>query len=562
MPHRLATGGGLTWICGSGLRSPRPNSRRVIRCNSLCSPTRFAVSLHESRYKLRMPVHRREPAAASSPLVRWLTVGVVAVSALVLASWLVIALAHVDDDYHVGWVTGSWMALAKYVNEGVLYPPLFNGHSFGGTRYMPLQFVTHAGLARVTDEYLVSSKLLGYASGALLYGLAFSVYRRISGSAWLAMGLVAAVLSSVTGLEAATTLRGDALPAAFQLGAVAVVARKSQSAAALAGALCALAFVSKLSAIWGAAAILIWLAIRDRPRLPIFAASLLGCGGVLLGIFEAASKGRMTANIFSLAGAGEQGNFSVLDFATKIVSASEGSGAMWILVPFAVASIGGAIAGRRLTIYHVAFLVASAVVISVMTDAGTVPNHFLDLQILAGVLIADVWRANPSTGSDVVRASVLAAILLGTLASYVTNVANDTETAARSLAGGDHAYEARPLTGVLEPDDRLLSEDPYVPVSRGEDPVVLDAFMLLRILNDHPDWEAVLVRQIKARTFTKILLVRKLDPSDPFWQSNDFGLPVISAIAQNYRLVNLPRYYQTPGHLAIYAPTPRPSASP
>jgi hypothetical protein len=113
--------------------------------------------------------------AGGAGLTRWLGAGVVGVSVLVLASWAVIAGVHVDDDYHVSWVSGSWIALARYVNEGVLYPPLHNGDSFGGTRYMPLQFVIHAGLARATGEYLVSAKVLAYASALALYVVAFLV---------------------------------------------------------------------------------------------------------------------------------------------------------------------------------------------------------------------------------------------------------------------------------------------------------------------------------------------------------------------------------------------------
>src|SRR4051812_16100421 len=55
--------------------------------------------------------------------------------------------------------------------RGSHYPPLHEGGSFGGTRYMPLQFVAHAGLARLTGEYLVSAKLFAYATAiALLLG--------------------------------------------------------------------------------------------------------------------------------------------------------------------------------------------------------------------------------------------------------------------------------------------------------------------------------------------------------------------------------------------------------
>jgi hypothetical protein len=499
--------------------------------------------------------HRRDLTARSSRLTPWLVAAVAVVSVVVLVSWLVIALAHVDDEYHVNWVTGTWLALARHVNEGVLYPPLFDGSSFGGTRYMPVQFTLEAGLARLTGDYLVSSKLFGYASGALLYCLAFFVYRRMSRSGWLAAGLVSAVVSSGPGLEAATTFRGDALPAALQLAAITVAARRSRSMAALAGVLCAFAFASKLSAIWAAVAILIWLATADRSRLRIFAGSLLASNAVMLAIFEVASKGRLTTNVFNLAAAGQGGTFSLEAFAEKLVDSGQGSGATWILVPFVVTSVAAAFGARRVTIYHVAFLVACVVVVVVMTDAGTVLNHFLDLQILAGALVAHLWRAVTPTAMDLVRISILSAILVGTLASYVSDVLNDTRIAAKSLVGrGDESQSIYPKD-LIHPDDRLLSEDPYIPVSLGQDPVVLDAFMLRRILRDHPDWEAKLVHAIDTHKFTKVVLVRQLDTSDSFWQTNDFGLPTVRAIARNYRLVDVPSYYRRSGHLWIYAPS-------
>jgi hypothetical protein len=162
-------------------------------------------------------------------LGRLLGYAVLASSGLVFGSWLLIAVAHVRDRFNVGHVTGTWFALARYTNEGTLYPPLFDGHAFGGTRYMPLQFVTHAGLARVTGDYLVSGKLLAYASAAALFALMFVVCRRVGGSSVLAAGLVAAVLSTGAGMLDSTTIRGDTLPVALQLGALYVVTRRTEA---------------------------------------------------------------------------------------------------------------------------------------------------------------------------------------------------------------------------------------------------------------------------------------------------------------------------------------------
>ena len=69
-----------------------------------------------------------------------------------LASVTLIEAVHVADTYQVTHVSGAWMALAKYVDEGRLYPPLYDGHAYGGTRYMPLQILINAAEALFVPE--------------------------------------------------------------------------------------------------------------------------------------------------------------------------------------------------------------------------------------------------------------------------------------------------------------------------------------------------------------------------------------------------------------------------
>src|SRR5919197_3555310 len=119
---------------------------------------------------------------AMTVLHRWLEWGVRLLALVAVASWALIAIAHVHDTYALDHTAGAWMALARYVNEGVLYPPLYDGTAFGGTRFMPLQFVFHAGVARLTGEYLVSGKLIAYAGATLLLSVTFHLTRRLSRS--------------------------------------------------------------------------------------------------------------------------------------------------------------------------------------------------------------------------------------------------------------------------------------------------------------------------------------------------------------------------------------------
>jgi hypothetical protein len=489
-------------------------------------------------------------------LGRLLGYAVLASSGLVFGSWLLIAVAHVRDRFNVGHVTGTWFALARYTNEGTLYPPLFDGHAFGGTRYMPLQFVTHAGLARVTGDYLVSGKLLAYASAAALFALMFVVCRTVGGSSVLAAGLVAAALSTGSGMLDSTTIRGDTLPVALQLAALHVVTRHTGAgthrSTVVAGFLCALAFFCKLTALWGPIALVAWLALRDRRRLGVFLASIALCGGALFAAFEVASEGRMTENVFGLAGAGER--LSATQTLWKFVDLGQGSAnAVWILAPFALAAIAAGLIGRRPTPYQIALVSAVAILLPVLADVGTDLNQLIDVAVLTGVVAAEAVRAAAPGATAFVRPLALAAILWGTLSSYQANVRADTVTAVRSLLGQDTGYAA-PLPSSITPRDRILSEDPYVAVSHGQDLAFLDGFMVVRLARDHPAWQAAFIRRIRRHEFTKVVLGERLAPESEWFRTFSLGIPIARAIAQSYRLVRVPDDRRPRGRYFVYEP--------
>src|SRR4051794_38258085 len=87
----------------------------------------------------------------------------VAAGVVVLGSYAVLAVAHARDRFQVNFVSSVYAGLAAELNTGRLYPDVYDGSHYTGTRYMPGHFVLHAGLARLTGEYLLSGKLLTYA---------------------------------------------------------------------------------------------------------------------------------------------------------------------------------------------------------------------------------------------------------------------------------------------------------------------------------------------------------------------------------------------------------------
>src|SRR5262245_12777108 len=88
----------------------------------------------------------------------WLSVLLPAAAVFVLASYAVVAFAHLTDTYHVNHVSGVWIGLARYLADGTLYPAVYEHGHFAGSRYMPLYFTLHTGLAQLTGEYILSGK--------------------------------------------------------------------------------------------------------------------------------------------------------------------------------------------------------------------------------------------------------------------------------------------------------------------------------------------------------------------------------------------------------------------
>jgi hypothetical protein len=308
-----------------------------------------------------------------------------------------------------------------------------------------------------------------------------------------------------------------------------------------AGVLCALAILCKSAALWAALAVALWLAARDRRRLPHFLVSFATVLVAGLALFELLSDGRLSENIlgFSAAGLGDPVSVA-LDGSNKFVSYAERyADAVWLLVPLALAGLVLAASRRQLTIYHVSFLLALPLVVVELADVGVSWNHLLDFEVLTVLLVADLVGRAGERSRPIVGTVVLAALVWGIATSFQLQVRKDGADAVRSLLGRGPSYDATPLAGELRASDFFLSEDPYVPVSLGRDPVVLDPYMLRQILRDHPDWQGELLDTINGRRFTKIVLSRRLDPADRWWRDYHFGSTVATAIARNYRLHRL-----------------------
>ncbi|HEU4993248.1 MAG TPA: hypothetical protein VFT29_00430 [Gemmatimonadaceae bacterium] len=490
---------------------------------------------------------------------RALDLALMATAIVILLSWLALALAHVGDRYGIGWVQGSWMALARYTNAGILYPPLFDGHAHGGTRFMPLPFILHAGAARVTGEYLMSGKVVGYLCFALLLGVTLVALKKLKCSTPLALALVASIIVTNAGLLSATRIQGDALPVALQLAAVTVIVSfPDRRAAVVAAALSVLGVLSKTSAVWAPVAITIWMLARDRRRLLPYLASFAIVLGVLVTVLHVISGGRMLASLLGLTFAGVGDVSSLRDSPYNLLwQFATFAAAAWALVPLALLGAVANVGRREAEIFYISLACEIGIMLVVVADRGVTQNHLIDLVVLTMVATAGVWvpAQEVDRGRPPLATMAIAVIVVWVAAtSYALTIYPDARHAVKLLVTRqtDSTLAADAFARRIASRASVLSEDPSVPVSLGQLPVVLDAWMLRVLSRGHPEWTDSLAQRIERKEFNVVVLARALEGNEAWYRGVHFGRRVSEAIARNYR------FSEHVGDYYLYVPAAAP----
>jgi hypothetical protein len=461
-----------------------------------------------------------------------------------IASVSLVVLAHLNDTYHLDHVAGAWLGLAKYAGSGVVYPPLYDGTHFGGTRYMPLQFLLYGFVGHLTGDYVAAPKALSAFTFALLLLALYRVIRGRVCSRGMTVALLSTVVVSFPGLFAATSTYCDALAVLLQLTAVALVERSTRPGAlAIAAGVCTLALLTKFSAVWAPAAVIVWVFRREPSRALAFAAEYIVFAAVSVWLVELVSSGRMLINLHEFAFSGLSNAAAPFAEAPKklYTIVLQRAVVQLFVVPLAVAAMIIEAAGRRLSIYTLSWVFAVPLLLIVLADEGTDFNHLLDIIVLNAVCGGALVAQMPSgRRASTMFAAASCVIIAGVIASYRANVLADTRAAAASVVGHhrESRYDRELMKRFVGPDEGLLSEDASVPLLLGRMPIILDAFMLRRIGDNHPMWRADLTDSLNQRRFEKIVLIFKLDLADSWWRDSHFGLQIAGAIDCHYHLTH------------------------
>ena len=444
----------------------------------------------------------QEPVTAGGPpRIRWLPAALVLVSAGVLGACALLAAAHVDDRYKLDHVSGARIALAQYVNEGTLYPELDDGRFYGGTRFMPLPVLLHAAVAKLTGEYLVSGKLLGYAAMAALLGLVFVLLRWMRCPLPIAVALVATIVATRTGWPPPWTCGRTSCRCCCR-------SWPSRSWPACEGPTATIAAAALPPPPSSASS-----ARSGRPwRSPCGCWPPTGDGWPGSPPRTARSPWRSWSCSSPPATVASSRTSSVCRRPGSRASARccerpmSSCGCWWSRrrAPGSCfrrwrSRVGSPSRERRPTIWLVSLVCCVGVLLVVLTDVGTGWNQLIDPVVLTVLVVGELaGRRWPDPVAAAVPAIIAIVLLWVNLGGLAVTIAPDLQPALADLRGARH-YSPEPLAGRATAATPLLSEDPYVPVSLGQRPVVLDPFMLLRIGRRDPAAAQRLVDRIRAR---------------------------------------------------------------
>ena len=490
-----------------------------------------------------LPRERDEPvAAAEEPPVLIqgaLRLALWVVAAGVVAGWLILATRHVNDDYRVTHNTGVWIATSVAARDGLLYPPIFDGEHYAGTRYMPLPILLTALASAVAGDPLLGGKLLAGILMTTLLALVVYVLRRVTCPWSVAVALAAVVIGTDTGLQAGTSIGGDLLPVVLQVGARAVLMTPGPPALMMivAGALAGLGIASKLTGLWAFLAITTWLVLQRRWRSgTTFAVSCLVTASAILGAVQLLTSGGLTAHLAAFSVAGVHSAASLLRGPNQVLyHLLESASGTVVLFPLAVLGALLVRHWRDLPVIHVALGYALMFLVVVYADVGTGPNQLLDLIVLTTLAVGFfAGRAGASSGHarPVIVWTVIVAVLWAAGIGLVRTVGFDLRRARGSFPRAANVMASR-----IGPSEQVLAEDPSVYVALGRRPVVMDPFMVMRLENSHPEQVNPLISWIDEKRFDVVVLVVSLDDKGAayWWTDFHFGARVTDALRKSYR---------------------------
>jgi hypothetical protein len=456
------------------------------------------------------------PDASSKPTLKLYSWLIVLTSLAIPAILLVRVVLNFRHEYFLTHVEGVWLACAYDFVHGVFYRPLFSSLGYGGTRYFPLYFV----LTGVLSKPLGSLETAGIAlsgAGVVLTLIAVKILlRRMNVGLLLTAAGVTAILGVATTQQALLGAKGDSLAAALNLWAVVLCIGSKTRRVALyfAALLFTLAFATKLTTVFGVAAIVLaWILARRYEEAAQLAAATT-CGYILvLASMYVASGGRVFTIFRACAGGGGSLSYT-LQAPLHLLSKALDVDPVFLLILVPAAVFGLYYFGEnRSDILPIYFALALLVTTVIFGSPGIGMNHFFDLLVAAVLLLAVAISRLPALAE--VGIGLLA---LGLVVAIVPTSQGLHGDLTRSSFRGD---TAEVLMRIPADDRSVLAENPLVVINSNKAPYLLDPFMFRILAMKHPELADDLWAKMEHQRFAAIVLER--DPASPegkTWYTN------------------------------------------
>jgi len=468
---------------------------------------------------------------------------IITTAALIPVIVLVRVVRNFRYQYFLTWVEGVWLTSALDFVHGVLYRPLFSSLGYGGTRFFPLYFILTGSLSKILCSLETAGLILSGVSGILLLCAIYFLLRRLNVSVLLSFAAVSAACAARTTQESMLATRSDSLAAMLNLwGLMLCVGFKPRRGLLYLGAvLFTLAFASKLTTVYGFAAVILgWiLSRRYKEALQLGLATCLGYVLVLCAIYSG-SNGRALEIFRACAGGGGSLNHALqAPFQMLIVLLAGDPVVLLFLVP-AVALALSSLKNNGNQILLIYFALVLLVTMVIFGSPGTGNNHLLDLQVVSVMVMV----------LSISRSPAIAEVVTGVLALSLLVACGATARACLGdLDKPSFRVDVQQVLERLPADSRpVLAENPLVVLKSGKTPYLLDPFMFRVLTNARPAFGNDLYEKITHKGFSAIILVR--DPQVFTWWYRDihFGGEFLQDLEANYSL------NYTLGGMYVYSP--------
>jgi hypothetical protein len=396
-----------------------------------------------------------------------------------------------------------------------------------------LYFVVTGIGSKLVGSLETSGLALSFITVVLLCCGVDVLLRRFNVGVLLRVGGVAAILAVATTQQALLGAKGDNLAAVLNLfGLVLCLSpRVTRVSLYLAALLFTLAFATKLTTVFGVAAVVIGWAFARRYKEAAQLAVATGCGYVLvLAAMYLGSDGRVFG-IFRACAAGGGSIFYTLQAPTHLLSKVMEVDPLFLLflIPAAVFGLISFKENKTDTL-PLYFVLTLLVAIVIFGSPGIGINHLLDLQVAAVLVLVISISRTP----ELVEAGT--GMLALTLLIACVPTAQDLHG---DLNRRPFRADAQRVLERIPADGRpILAENAAILLESNKSPYLLDPFMFRILARTHPALANDFWEKMKHQGFSAVILENDASSAEAkkWYTETHFGGEFLHDLEENYSL--------------------------